>query len=371
MAANLPSLLAAAAAGAGIYRICSTPASSATPAESRPERPARPARPAEPAAPAAVGGPEAESPEPGPEPEPEPEPAPTARNAYRPQPRRLDADQRGQLIAALRLGGSGGADESLVDSLPFSAEALVELSLAECIGAPGALARLAADSRFLGSLSCLTALDLSASMRGELSRAEGYQQALFTILEAMPATLATLTLPAAFGDFAYDDLGDELGAAFGRMKGKITSLTIPSAIQGSSDCTPSFVQALNHQWLPKLPHLTSLSLPDCALHSAETLYHCRNGPQRMRGGSFGPQESCQFADLAAAAPNLTSLDLSGNLLTRVPDAGFGDENDDDFAGWDAPAGMEYLAAMLKAMPKLRFVRLGIYDEETRYSRTYY
>jgi len=38
----------------------------------------------------------------------------------------------------------------------------------------------------------------------------------------------------------------------------------------------------------------------------------------MRGG-FGPQDTCQFADLAAAAPGLTSLDLSGNLLTRIPD----------------------------------------------------
>lgn len=84
-------------------------------------------------------------------------------------------------------------------------------------------------------------------MRGELSRTAGYQQALFAILEAMPPTLTEFTLPASFGDFAYDSLGDELGAAFGRMQGTITSLTIPSAIQGSSDCTLSFVQALNHQ----------------------------------------------------------------------------------------------------------------------------
>lgn len=84
----------------------------------------------------------------------------------------------------------------------------------------------------------------------------------------------------------------------------------------------------------------------------------------MRGG-VRPQESCQFADLAAAAPGLTSLDLGGNLLARVVDADYGDEEDDDFNP-SAPAEMKYLAVMLRAMPKLRCIRLGIYmyDEET-------
>jgi hypothetical protein len=105
------------------------------------------------------------------------------------------------------------------------------------------------------------------------------------------------------------------------------------AIQGSSDATPCFVQAL-----------TSLTLTDCALHSAETRFHCADGPSDMRGGS-GPTETCQFADLAAAAPNLTALDLSGNFLTRVPDEGyvFGPAP-------SPPMAMGFLAVMVSALP---------------------
>jgi hypothetical protein len=125
---------------------------------------------------------------------------------------------------------------------------------------------------------------------------------------------------------------------------QITSLIMRSAIQGSSDATPCFVQALNHQWLPNLPHLTSLTLTNCALHSAETRFHCAAGPSGMRGG-VGPMESCQFADLAAAAPNLTALDLSGNFLTRVPDEGF-----EYGPSPSAPMAMGFLLAMIDALP---------------------
>ena len=125
---------------------------------------------------------------------------------------------------------------------------------------------------------------------------------------------------------------------------QISSLKLGSAIQGSSDATPSFVQALNHQWLPHLPQLSSLTLTNCALHSAETRYHCIDGPSDMRGG-FGPTETCQFADLAAVAPNLTALDLSGNFLTRVPDEGY-------VYGLvpPAPMAMGFLATMVSALP---------------------
>lgn len=64
----------------------------------------------------------------------------------------------------------------------------------------------------------------------------------------------------------------------------------------------------------------------------------------MRGGS-GPMESCQFADLAAAAPNLTALDLSGNLLTRVPDEGF-----EYTSSPSAPMAMGFLLATVGALP---------------------
>ncbi len=70
----------------------------------------------------------------------------------------------------------------------------------------------------------------------------------------------------------------------------------------------------------------------------------------MRSGS-GPMETCQFADLAAAAPNLTALDLSGNLLTRVPDEGF------DYASSpSAPMAMGFLSAMVGALPVSVMVR---------------
>jgi hypothetical protein len=143
------------------------------------------------------------------------------------------------------------------------------------------------------------------------------------------------------------------------MRCKILSLTLRHAIQGSSDATPAFVQSLNQQWLPQLgADLTHLKLVHCALHSAETLFHCKDGASGMRGAaSGGPEDTCQFADLAAAAPGLTSLDLSGNLLTRVPD-----EDYEFSAGGSIQMG--FLAAMVRSLPKLKCVRLGLQDEET-------
>ena len=120
-------------------------------------------------------------------------------------------------------------------AVPPRRDSLVELSLAECIGAPGAMTRIAADGRFLASLSSLTALDLSCNLRDAiLANAEeegkygggapGLRAALFNTLEAMPPTLTTLTLPESIGDFAYEDdsdgYGEELGATLGRMKGE-------------------------------------------------------------------------------------------------------------------------------------------------------
>ncbi|GMI07093.1 hypothetical protein TrLO_g3424 [Triparma laevis f. longispina] len=63
-------------------------------------------------------------------------------------------------------------------------------------------------------------------------------------------------------------MGRGLSATFASMKG-LKTLTVRRSIQGSSDMVPSFVQALNHQWLPQLPGLSSLSLVDCALYAAE------------------------------------------------------------------------------------------------------
>lgn len=272
------------------------------------------------------------------------------------RPQRLSAEQRGQFISTLR---DSRPTSPPLDTLSFHLEALLELSLAECIGASGAMARIATDAPFLASLKSLTALDLSCSLR-EARRANAdataFRTGLCAILEAMPPTLTTLTLPESIGDFCHDGYGEELGGTFGRMKGTISTLTVCRAVQGSS-VVPSFVQALNHQWLPSLPGLTKLSLLECALHSAETLFHVKAGPSGMRGGGFGPQSSCQFADLAAAAPNLTDLDLSGNILRRVVD---GDHPDlDDPACTltkDPPSGMKTLAAMLRALPELKRVR---------------
>eukprot|EP00931_Biecheleriopsis_adriatica_P109308 TRINITY_DN83569_c0_g1_i1.p1 TRINITY_DN83569_c0_g1~~TRINITY_DN83569_c0_g1_i1.p1 ORF type:complete len:374 (-),score=74.60 TRINITY_DN83569_c0_g1_i1:74-1195(-) len=270
----------------------------------------------------------------------------------KPRPQRLSAEQHVQLIFALR-------DPSLLyalPALPFQTDALLELSLAECISAPGALMRIAADTQFLTSFISLTALDLSCSLREVLRNIwqttndeAGYRSGLFTILEAMPPTLTTLTLPEGIGDFCHVsvDYGEGLGATLGKMAGTIKTLTINHAFQGSSDTVPSFVQTLNHQWLPRLPHLTSLSLVDCALHSAESALVLaedelslvgRTVPSRMRG-DFGPQTSCQLADLAAAAPKLTDLNLSGNLLWRQP--------------------RDTLTGCLRAFPLLKTLKLGL------------
>lgn len=151
----------------------------------------------------------------------------------KPAPQLLSAEQRGQMISVLR------NPTAPLDSLSFDPSRLVELSLAECIGAPGTAARIAADAPFLSSMSSLTALDLSCSLR-EAHEANGHDGAfeagllasLLKILEAMPSALSALTLPESIGDFCLTGYGEGLGATLGRMKGTITSLTIRSAIQG-------------------------------------------------------------------------------------------------------------------------------------------
>ena len=140
-----------------------------------------------------------------------------------PAPERLSSDQRGQLIVALRAPG-GAAAGSLTDALPFSTHSLLELSLAESLGAPGAAARIAADTAFLAGLGSLTALDLSADIRevmhaGELGSAQLQPSDVFAILEAMPPTLTALALPDSLGDFVGDGYGEGLGAALGKMAG--------------------------------------------------------------------------------------------------------------------------------------------------------
>ena len=140
-----------------------------------------------------------------------------------PAPERLSSDQRGQLIVALRAPG-GAAAGSLADALPFSTHSLLELSLAESLGAPGAAARIAADMAFLAGLGSLTALDLSADIRevmhaGELGSAQLQPSDVFAILEAMPPTLTALALPDSLGDFVGDGYGEGLGAALGKMAG--------------------------------------------------------------------------------------------------------------------------------------------------------
>jgi|EP01047_Picozoa_sp_COSAG01_P017589 hypothetical protein len=129
----------------------------------------------------------------------------------KPAPRRLSADQRGLLITILR----GGGDSPLLDALPFQPQGLLELSLAECLGARGVVARLAADAPFLASLSSLTALDLSVDLRDAYANnASGayasnkdeaaVRAGLFGILEAMPTSLTALTLPDGLGDYVHD-----------------------------------------------------------------------------------------------------------------------------------------------------------------------
>lgn len=132
----------------------------------------------------------------------------------------------------------------------------------------------------------------------------------------------------------------------------LTALRIDQAIVASSDATPGFVEALC-LWLRELPALTSLSLVDCALHSAETAWSCRDGYSML-----GPNvRRCQFAALAAAGPQLRHLDLTGNMLPR---------HDSCSSATEGAEGevMEAVVAMLKALPHLETVRLGIHDGET-------
>ena len=146
----------------------------------------------------------------------------------RPSPCRLSPDQRGELIVSVRSAG----DESLTKVLPFQVTGLLELSLAECIGASGVVARLAADTEFLASLRSLTALDLSVNMREMPARDDeaGWRLGIFAILEAMPASLSILTLPEGLGDFVWDEWGepDGLGAVFSRMRGTVRTVRVAS-----------------------------------------------------------------------------------------------------------------------------------------------
>lgn len=139
----------------------------------------------------------------------------------RPSPRRLNPDLHGEFIVSIRSGG----DKPLLDVLPFQLTGLLELSLAECIGASGVVARLVADTVFLDSLRSLTALDISVNMREMQARDDeaGWRAGIFAILEAMPASLSALTLPEGLGDFVWDEWGEPngLGAVFSRMRGTV------------------------------------------------------------------------------------------------------------------------------------------------------
>jgi hypothetical protein len=126
---------------------------------------------------------------------------------------------------------------------------LLELSLAECIGASGVVARLAADTGFLEALRSLTALDLSVNMRSMAARDDeaGWRAGIFAILEAMPASLSALTLPEALGDFVWDVWGEPagLGAVFSRMRGTVR---LTSACARALLCVPRCVPFPRPPW---------------------------------------------------------------------------------------------------------------------------
>lgn len=71
----------------------------------------------------------------------------------------------------------------------------------------------------------------------------------------------------------------------------------------------------------------------------EQLYVGRILPTGLRGPTtLGPQISCQLAELAAATPRLTHVDLRGNLLWRQT--------------------RDTLTGMIGAWPELQALRLG-------------
>jgi hypothetical protein len=175
----------------------------------------------------------------------------------------------------------------------------------------------------------LTALDCSGDL-GTGKHPYGYYlpgeqfDALLAIIAAAPPTLEQLALPDNLGVCCCEGLGFKLGAALGGFP-LLRSLRLVHAITASSDATPAFFASLVEDVLPALPALTALSLHACTLHSAEE----PGGPT--------------LAALAAAAPALSTLDLTGNLL------------------WRAPLGS--VTACLGALPALTALRLGL--EETR------
>ena len=66
---------------------------------------------------------------------------------------------------------------------------------------------------------------MRAAMREMQARDDeaGWRAGIFAILEAMPASLSTLTLPEGLGDFVWDEWGEPsgLGAVFSRMRGTV------------------------------------------------------------------------------------------------------------------------------------------------------
>jgi hypothetical protein len=242
---------------------------------------------------------------------------------------------------------------------------LLVATLAEPLD-PERLASLAGSAAFLARLteSRATAVDLSATDLCCLDGGDhGFAQ-MRTILLALPPVISMLSMPRSLGSCGYVGWDDGLGAVFARMS-SITELHIESAITASSDATPGFVEALT-SWLRKLPRLRRLALPDCCLHSAETLYSCSVG-----GSMLGTKDRCQFAALAAAVPNLEHLDLRGNILTRHDDrSNFGPPLPGNPFGQLiklTAAGDECMTALtgcLRALPRLRSLRLGVADHET-------
>ena len=145
----------------------------------------------------------------------------------------------------------------------------------------------------LVSLNCAGALGTNKDFPNSYYFGESEFEAMNAIMEAAPATLEVLALPDNMSHAA--DSPNALATTLGRLS-QLRSLRLESAVTGSSDQVPSFVDTLLKVWLPRCPKLTSLKL-ECALHSAR-----KN----------------QLPALAKKLPSLTELDLSGNLLWRQP-----------------------------------------------------
>ena len=229
----------------------------------------------------------------------------------------------------------------------------------------------------LGADERIVSVDLSATDLCALDELEDCGFGFFAkVLEALPRSLTKLVMPRALGSVCYAGWGIGLGPVLGRMQGHIEELRIEGAVTGSSDVAPQFVEWLTTAWLPMLPHLRRLLLPDCCLHSAETLHSCSvNGS--LVGEGENNRNRCQFAALASAAPQLEFLDLRGNLLSRHDDRStFVPPSEDNACGElrrrqaSGTEVMEALAGCLRSLPCLLHLRLGIADCETDGSKAW-